>query len=115
MLDLNQKETIALDSTTAVIEKGDFLRTALKVLRRFGCIPTQGYDIEIQGNIPINAGLSSSTALTIAWIHFLIEAFGTATSNNSIVDCTAGIRNGSFGTGEFGRLNGSICYCSWGK
>ena len=78
MLDLNQKETIALDSTTAVIEKGDFLRTALKVLRRFGCIPTQGYDIEIQGNIPINAGLSSSTALTIAWIHFLIEAFGTA-------------------------------------
>ena len=80
MLDLNQKETIALDSTTAVIEKGDFLRTALKVLRRFGCIPTQGYDIEIQGNIPINAGLSSSTALTIAWIHFLIEAFGTATT-----------------------------------
>ena len=78
MLDLNQKETIALDSTTAVIEKGNFLRTALKVLRRFGCIPTQGYDIEIQGNIPINAGLSSSTALTIAWIHFLIEAFGTA-------------------------------------
>ena len=80
MLDLNQKETIALDSTTAVIEKGDFLRTALKVLRRFGCIPTQGYDIGIQGNIPINAGLSSSTALTIAWIHFLIEAFGTATA-----------------------------------
>ena len=80
MLDLNQKETIALDSTTAVIEKGDFLRTALKVLRRFGCIPTQGYDIEIQGNIPINAGLSSSTALTIAWIQFLIEAFGTDTA-----------------------------------
>ena len=80
MLDLNQKETIALDSTTDVIEKGDFLRTALKVLRRFGCIPTQGYDIEIQGNIPINAGLSSSTALTIAWIHFLIEAFGTDTA-----------------------------------
>ena len=48
MLDLNQKETIALDSSTAVIEKGDFLRTVLKVLRRFGCIPTQGYDIEIK-------------------------------------------------------------------
>ena len=79
MLDLNKKESIAIDSKKTVIQKGDFLRTALKVLKPQGCIPTKGYDIEVQGNIPINAGLSSSTALTVAWIQFLIEAFGTDT------------------------------------
>ena len=79
MLDLNKKETITIDSKVSEIKKGDFLRTALKVLQTYGCIPTRGYDIEVQGNIPINAGLSSSTALTIAWIQFLIEAFGIDT------------------------------------
>ena len=34
----------------------------------------QGYDIVIAGNIPVNAGVSSSSALVVAWIRFLIEA-----------------------------------------
>ena len=54
----------------------DFLRLSLIVLKRYGCVPNKGYDIHIKGNIPINAGLSSSSALTVAFIHFLVTAFG---------------------------------------
>jgi galactokinase len=39
-------------------------------------LPTAGYDIEIKGTIPINSGTSSSSALTVAWVQFLLKAFG---------------------------------------
>ena len=76
LLDLNKKTQIDFYSDLNNIAKGDFLRTALKVVRKIDCIPDRGYDIEIKSNIPINAGLSSSSALTLAWIQFLLEAFG---------------------------------------
>ena len=73
--DLNQEDIIDLNEPVKTIEE-DYLRLSLVVLERYNCIPNQGYDIHISGNIPINSGLSSSSALTIAWVHFLIEAFG---------------------------------------
>ena len=77
LLDLNKKTQIDFKSDFNNITKGDFLRTALKVVRKIDCIPDMGYDIEIKSNIPINAGLSSSSALTLGWIQFLLEAFGS--------------------------------------
>ena len=56
-------------------EEDDFLRIALRVLKDYDCIPDEGYDILIKSNIPINSGLSSSSALIIAWINFLLLAF----------------------------------------
>ena len=76
MNDLNQSFKIPIDKQNIEVEKDDYLGIALKVLRRHGCIPNSGYNISISGDIPINAGLSSSSALTIAWINFLITAFG---------------------------------------
>ena len=74
--DINVKRSISIQEDTTEIEKGDHLRYALKVLRRYGCIPTKGYDIVFRGNLPINAGTSSSSALVVAWVNFLIKAFG---------------------------------------
>lgn len=74
--DINIKRVIDIDSEIPNIEKGDHLLFALKVLKRYGCIPTKGYDITISGNLPINAGTSSSSALVVSWINFLIEVFG---------------------------------------
>ena len=48
------------------------------MLRRYGCVPNKGYDVIIKGDLPINAGVSSSSALIIAWVRFLLEAFGAA-------------------------------------
>ena len=51
------------------------MRISLNVLKRYGCVPNRGYDITISSNIPINSGLSSSSALTVAWIQFLLKCF----------------------------------------
>ena len=75
MPDLDQKRNIPLQPDLSEIERGDFLKIALKVLRKRQVIPTKGYRLKVSSKIPINAGLSSSSALTIAWIKFLIAAF----------------------------------------
>ena len=78
MPDIKAVRKLPIDDPLDDLLPGDFLRTALKVCRRYGCKPTSGFDVFISGNVPVNAGLSSSTALTISWIQFLIRAFGAA-------------------------------------
>ncbi|WP_430410429.1 mevalonate kinase family protein [Kordia sp.] len=75
--DIDKQRTIQIDAVnenTNVI--GDHFLAVLKVLKKYNCIPTKGYDITITGTIPINAGLSSSSAVVVAWVQFLLEAFG---------------------------------------
>ena len=50
----------------------DFVRAATNVVRRAGVHIVTGYDCQISGNIPINAGTSSSSALVVAWVRFLL-------------------------------------------
>jgi galactokinase len=52
----------------------DYLRAAINVLLKEGIAPPRGWRCTITGNLPINAGCSSSSALTIAWVKFLLEA-----------------------------------------
>ncbi|UCH33594.1 MAG: GHMP kinase [Armatimonadota bacterium] len=52
----------------------DYLRAAINVLLREGIQPPLGWDCTITGKLPINAGCSSSSALTVAWVKFLLEA-----------------------------------------
>lgn len=75
--DINEQRTIQIDTVnenTVVI--GDHFLAVLKVLKKYNCIPSKGFDITITGTIPINAGLSSSSAVVVAWVQFLLEAFG---------------------------------------
>ena len=58
------------------LEKGDHIASAVRVVRRYGCVLDKGYTITIRGDVPINAGLSSSSALVVAWVRFLLDAFG---------------------------------------
>lgn len=74
--DINQKRIISIDQQKVELEQGDFLQSSLQVLKRYNCIPNCGYDVLITGTIPINSGTSSSSALTVAWIQFLLKAFG---------------------------------------
>ena len=77
MPDLDQKKIIPLKQNFDQIQRGDILNIALKVLHTKNIIPDRGFHVLITSQIPINAGLSSSSALTIAWIQFLITAFST--------------------------------------
>jgi galactokinase len=75
--DINKTRKIEIDFITSNMTViGDHLMSVLKVVRKYNCIPDRGYDVEFTGNIPINAGTSSSSAVVIAWTNFLLEAFG---------------------------------------
>jgi len=74
--DIGERREISIDKVKEPIAESDNFSAALKILRSYGCIPNRGFDVTITGNIPINAGTSSSSAIVIAWVRFLIDAFG---------------------------------------
>lgn len=77
MPDINKHRVIPIDEQFQDgISQHDFLASALKVLSRYDCKPDSGFDITITADLPINAGLSSSSAFIVAWVQFLIHAFG---------------------------------------
>nr|WP_297784655.1 GHMP kinase [uncultured Allomuricauda sp.] len=76
LLDLKKETSISLDDDLKHVQADDYFRSVIAVLKEKGFQFDQGYDIEISGNIPVNAGLSSSSALVVAWIRFLVETQG---------------------------------------
>lgn len=73
LLDLNQQETISLEEDFSILTPRDYFRSALRVLKRAGIILQQGYHVKMYGDIPIEAGLSSSSAMVVAWIRLLLK------------------------------------------
>ncbi len=49
----------------------DYFRSAINVLLREGYTFSRGIDGEVHGNIPINSGTSSSSALLVTWLNVL--------------------------------------------
>ena len=74
LIDLNKVITINLNEKFNTVEATDYYRSSLAVLQKEGAVFEQGYDIEIAGDIPLNAGVSSSSALVVAWLRFLVQA-----------------------------------------
>lgn len=74
--DINSKRKFAIDKAFDTLKTGDFFASVLKRVKKYGCIPDEGYNITIQGNIPVNAGVSSSSAIVVAWTSFLLNTFG---------------------------------------
>lgn len=77
LTDLSETRELALQIDESSVQKGDFLAATLAVLARKGIVAKSGYAIEIRSSIPVNAGVSSSSALVIAFIRFLVSAFAT--------------------------------------
>ncbi len=69
--DIGGREEFRLDGTLRYTNARDYFRSAVNVLRRNGFRFSTGVDCRVHGEIPINAGTSSSSALVIAWIAFL--------------------------------------------
>lgn len=74
--DIGEVEDIDLDAPLAYTRPRDYLKSGVNVVRRAGARLEHGWDCLVRGTIPINAGTSSSSALVVAWVKFLLEAAG---------------------------------------
>jgi galactokinase len=74
--DIGEKDEFSLDKELTYRKERDYIRSAVNVLKRKGLRFDSGWQCELRGTIPINAGTSSSSALVVAWIKFLLEAAG---------------------------------------
>ena len=70
--DIDQKRTIDLHRRIDRLPPNDYFLSGIKLFQEKGALLNQGYRITISSDIPINAGLSSSSALVVAWIKFLV-------------------------------------------
>lgn len=67
-LDLNETDSFSLDDEIEYRHKRDYLRSCFNVLKRNGILSKAGADLVVSGEVPIAAGLSSSSAFSIACI-----------------------------------------------
>ncbi len=72
--DIQDTEKFSLTEEIPYRKERDYLRSVVNVLRRKDVPISTGWECTVQGNIPINSGTSSSSALVVAWIKFLLEA-----------------------------------------
>jgi len=72
--DIEDKDEFALREEIEYHQERDYLRGTINVLRRQKVLISKGWDCSIHGTIPINSGTSSSSAMVVAWVKFLLEA-----------------------------------------
>ncbi len=74
MPDIGEEDEFFLEEELPYHQERDYLRSVFNILQREGIHISTGWDCLIRGNIPINSGSASSSALVVAWIKFLLEA-----------------------------------------
>jgi galactokinase len=70
---ISDEELFYLDKPITYSKERDYFRSSVKVLLKNGFTFSSGFDCVVDGQIPINAGTSSSSALIVTWINFLVR------------------------------------------
>lgn len=87
MPDVKREEVISIgDKELGYNYTRDYLRSGINQFVRKGIHFHQGYKITIKGNIPINAGASSSSALVTGWLYFLSKVSNSNLSKNELAE-----------------------------
>jgi galactokinase len=71
--DLGSSESFALKQQIPYLGRKDYFRSVANVLYRHGYSFPFGYDCEVRSRIPVNAGTSSSSALSVAWTAWMMQ------------------------------------------
>lgn len=74
--DIGEVDIIELDKEIAYSKPRDYLKAGVKVLSDEGYKIDFGIECTVRGELPINAGVSSSSALVVGWIKFLLTNLG---------------------------------------
>ncbi|MGY5871031.1 MAG: galactokinase family protein [Candidatus Thorarchaeota archaeon] len=82
-VDLREQDVFSLGSEIEYRNRRDYIRSSFNVMRRKGFEPEQGWNLQISGNIPIAAGLSSSSALTVGAIMAITRMSGKKLSKRN--------------------------------
>ncbi|MGY5858518.1 MAG: galactokinase family protein [Candidatus Thorarchaeota archaeon] len=102
-VDLEESDSFSLDSDIQYRNKRDYVRSAFNVMKRNGIIPNHGADLKISGNIPIAAGLSSSSALTVGAVMVIAELAGVKMKAENVA-----LRAYDSEVAEFGESGGNM-------
>ena len=68
--DIKKKEMFYIDQLDYQNSR-DYFKSGIKVCKESGMIFNNGFECTIRSNIPIKAGLSSSSSIVVGWINFL--------------------------------------------
>ncbi|MFQ5649416.1 MAG: mevalonate kinase [bacterium] len=69
--DTGGTERFEITGRLPYVKERDYFRSVVNVLAKHGFTFRSGFDCTVRGNIPINAGTASSSALVVAWVTFL--------------------------------------------
>ncbi len=69
--DIGKEVFFTLSEPVRFEHERDYFRSGVQVMREAGFEFDHGLECTVTGNIPINAGTSSSTALVVSWINLL--------------------------------------------
>ena len=86
--DVDKTESFLLEFPLKYSKERDYFKSVCNVLQRKGHIINRGLELEVRGNIPINSGTSSSSALLVSWVKFLNDIFGLGYSQKEIGEIT---------------------------
>ncbi len=82
--DIKSEESFEIKANIPYSQERDYFKSVVNVLQREGISFSHGFDCIVRGNIPINSGTSSSSALIVAWVKFLLEAVDHPKKNDAI-------------------------------
>ena len=81
--DIKSEESFEIKADIPYDQERDYFKSVVNVLQREGISFSHGFDCVVRGNIPINSGTSSSSALVVAWVKFLLEAVDHPKKNDA--------------------------------
>ncbi|MEE2877052.1 MAG: galactokinase family protein [Candidatus Neomarinimicrobiota bacterium] len=86
--DVGEKEYFSMEGDLPYTKAADYFKSGINTLRKDGFTFSGGVDATVKGEIPVQAGTSSSSAMVVSWINLLAQLSdqGTELTSEQIAD-----------------------------